>query len=105
METVSQKVKVKPDYRQQEEACFWGLSDYLHRLRQWAIMYAPNLGDGTWHPLFVEAMWKKDYIEYLLDVLLCGSNEERAALVKEYGKEVMKFERRSEHGAGDLRAS
>ena len=102
---IQRKVKVEIDYRQQEETCFRGLSDYLHRLRQWESMYAPKLGDGTWHPLFVEALRKKDYIEYLLDTLLCGSNEERAAMVKEYGKEVIKLERRSELGAGDLRAS
>ena len=103
--TTPRITKSEPNDRQQEEVCFRGLLNYLHRVRQWAIMYAPNRGDGTWHPLFVEAMRGKDYIEYLLDVLLCGSNEERAALIKEYGKEVMKLEQRSEHGAGNLRAS
>ena len=53
------------------------------------------------HPLFVEALQKKDHIEYLLDVLLYKPIEERAALIKDYGKEVMKLEQRlSELGTG-----
>ena len=104
-QTIQRKATAKPDDRQQEEVCFRDLLNYLHRLCQWESMYGPKLGDGTWHPLFVEARREKDYIEYLLDVLLCSSHEERVTLVKEYGKEVMKLERRSELGAGDLRAS
>ena len=104
-QTLHRTVRAGLNDRQQEEVCFRDLLNYLHRLRQWEAIYAPKWGDSTWHPLFVEALREKDYIEYLLDVLLCGSHEERAALVREYGKEVMKFERRSELGAGDLRAS
>ena len=104
-QTMQRTVRAGPNDRQQEEVCFRDLLNYLHRLCQWESMYGPKLGDGTWHPLFVEARREKDYIEYLLDVLLCSSHEERVALVKEYGKEVMKLERRSELGAGDLRAS
>ena len=45
-------------------------------------------------PLFVEALQKKPYTEYLLDILLSGSMEERACVVAEYGKEVRKIEQR-----------
>ena len=48
----------------------------------------------TWNPLFVEALQKKPYTEYLLDILLSGSMEERASVVAEYGKEVRKIEQR-----------
>lgn len=37
---------------------------------------------------------KKNYIEYLLDILLYGSLEERKALVAEQRKEVLKLEQR-----------
>ena len=77
-----------------EAKCFKVLSDYFHLLRHWERAYAPKPEDETWHPLFVEALQKKDHIEYLLDVLLYDSIEERAMLIKEYGKEVMKLERR-----------
>ena len=88
-------------YRDLEARYFKVLSDYLHLLRHWERLYALNTEDETWHPLFVEAMQKKDHIEYLLDVLLYEPIEERAALIKDYGKEVIKLEQRlSELGTG-----
>ena len=88
-------------YRELEARCFRVLSDYFHLLRRWEQAYAPKPEDETWHPLFVEALQKKEHIEYLLDVLLYDPIEERAALIKDYGKEEMKLERRlSELGSG-----
>lgn len=81
-------------YHKLEGQCFRVLSNYLHLLRQWEEEYAPKLEDETWHPLFVEALQKKDHIEYLLDVLLSEPLAERAALIREYGREVMKLEQR-----------
>ena len=42
----------------------------------------------------MEALQKTPYSEYLLDILLSGSMEERASVVAEYGKEVRKIEQR-----------
>lgn len=81
-------------YHKLEGQCFRVLSNYLHLLRQWEEEYAPKLEDETWHPLFVEALQKKDHIEYLLDVLLSEPLAERATLIGEYGREVMKLEQR-----------
>ena len=44
--------------------------------------------------MFVEALQKQDYVEYLLDTLLSPDMEERAALIASYGKEVRNLERR-----------
>ena len=103
-EMVKKPVREKSEeqmYRELETRCFKVLSDYFHLLRYWERAYAPEPEDETWHPLFVEALQKKDHIEYLVDVLLYDSIEERAALIKDYGKEVMKLERRlSELGTG-----
>lgn len=88
-------------YRQLEERCFRALSGYLRLLRQWETEYAPQPEDEAWHPLFAEALQNKDHIEYLLDVLLNEPMAERAALIREYGREVMKIEQRlSEPAAG-----
>ena len=81
-------------YRELEDRCFRVLSDYFHLLQHWERAYAPNPENPQWHSRFVEALPKKDHIEYLLDVLLYDHIEERAALIKDYGKEVMKLERR-----------
>ena len=94
----------KQMYRNLEARCFQVLSNYLHLLRNWEQSYAPNPEYETWHPLFAEALQKKEHIEYLLDVLLYEPIEERAALIRDYGKEVIKLEQRlSEFGTGAKR--
>ena len=70
------------------------LTDYFHLLREWEKKYAPKQPDEEWNPMFAEALYKKNYIEYLLDILLYGSLEERKALVAEQRKEVLKLEQR-----------
>ena len=77
----------------------------VYLLRKWEKQYAPQRTDEVWHPLFVEALEKKSYIEYLLDILLYDTPEEKKALVAEQRKEVMKLEQRiaghtAEHDRG-----
>ena len=77
-----------------ERYCFRVLSDYHNLLRRWKQDYAPKTPDEDFHPLFVEALQKQDYVDYLLDVLLSPDIEERAALIIDCGKEVSNLERR-----------
>ena len=88
-------------YRRMERHCFQVLADYYHLLRRWREEHAPCQPDEAWHPLFVEALQRESHIEYLLDVLLYGTAEEKKALVAEQRKEVIRLERRfTEHTAG-----
>ena len=97
---VPQRQKSEHEDRQPlEKRCFRVISDYLCCLRQWKEQYAPQEPDGEWNPLFCEALEKKDYIEYLLDVLLYAPLSERVQLVADYGEEVLKIERRLEQCA------
>ena len=66
-------------YQKGENHCYKVLTDYFHLLREWEKKYAPKQPDEEWNPLFAEALHKKNYIEYLLDILLYGSLEERKA--------------------------
>ena len=50
--------------------------------------------EDDWNPLFVEALQKQDYVDYLLDTLLSPDMEERAAFIIDCGKEVSNLERR-----------
>ena len=50
--------------------------------------------EDDWNPLFVEALQKQDYVDYLLDTLLSPDMEERATLIASYGKEVRTIKRR-----------
>ena len=96
-ETAERPVKAESKNKklqEQEAKCFWVLMDYLRLLRDWERVYAPKPEDKKWPPQFVEALQKNDYIEYLLDVLLCGTAAERTALIKDIGEEVMILERR-----------
>ena len=81
-------------YQKEENHCYKVLTDYFHLLREWEKKYAPKQPDEEWNPLFAEALHRKNYIEYLLDILLYGSLEERKALVAEQRKEVLKLEQR-----------
>ena len=88
-------------YQQEENRCYKALSDYFHHLRTWKRQYAPQQPEDEWHPLFVEALQRESHIEYLLDVLLYGTAEEKKALVSEQRKEVMRLEQRfAEHPDG-----
>ena len=77
-------------YQKGENHCYKVLTDYFHLLREWEKKYAPKQPDEEWNPLFAEALHKKNYIEYLLDILLYGSLEERKALVAEQRKPANK---------------
>ncbi len=63
-------------YQQEENRCYKVLTDYFHSLRAWKQQYAPKQPGDEWHPLFVEALQRESYIEYLLDILLYGPPEE-----------------------------
>ena len=81
-------------FQEAKNRCFRILSDYLHLLRAWRKEYAPHTPEEAFHPRFVEALQKQDQVEYLLDVLLFGETEEKAALITDYGKDVIQLEQR-----------
>ena len=59
----------------------------------------PSAGESAppeeaFHPRFVEALQKQAQVEYLLDILLFGETEEKAALIADYGKDVIQLEQR-----------
>ena len=88
-------------YQQEENRCYKVLTDYFHLLRKWKQQYAPKQPEEEWNSLFVEALKRESYIEYLLDILLYGTPGEKKALVAEQRKEVMKLEQRiAGHTAG-----
>ena len=93
--------KTKPRQKSPEEQfqeaknhCFRILADYLHLLMEWRMKYAPHSPEEAFHPRFVEALQKQAQVEYLLDVLLFGETEEKAALITDYGKDVIQLEQR-----------
>ena len=93
-------------FKRMERHCFRVLSDYYHLLRRWKEEYAPRQPDEAWNPRFVEALQNMSRVEYLMDVLLSGDIQERAALITGHGKEVRNLERRmAELTAGNAAGS
>lgn len=92
--SVISKLAAAQEYRKKESRCYNALCQYFHLLRDWKERYAPQPTDEDWHLLFVEALQKSDYIEYLLDELVCASLEERAAIVKGMEKKLDALEKR-----------
>lgn len=75
----------------------WGvLLEYRSLLRDWEKRYAPQSMDEEWHPLFCEALDKKDYIDYLLDELMLCSKDQFEEMRNNCGKEVDKIDERLE---------
>ena len=88
---VKKKISEELRLKQAELQCLRILSDYNHLLEKWKTEYVPETPGEEWHPLFVEALQKQTYTEYLLDILLGGTAEEKAGIIKEHGKEVMRI--------------
>ena len=87
-------------WRRVETRCFRALCRYYHLLGDWERDYAPKAPEEPLHPLFLDAVEKKNGLAYRLDVLRCGSLAEKAAVVAESGKEVKEIERRIAEFAG-----
>ena len=79
---------------QEEDQFFKVLTQYFQKLRQWEVLFAPQSPAEEMHPLFIEALQRKSYVEDLLDSYLFGTSEERAALQKEHNQEVKVIEQR-----------
>lgn len=88
---VKKKISEELRLKQAELQCCRILSEYNHLLGKWKTEYAPKTPGEEWHPLFVEALQKQTYTEYLLDTLLTGTAEEKTAIIKGHGKEVMRI--------------
>ena len=50
-------------------------------LQAWKRLYAPRTPEETWHPHFIEACDRLDYVEYLVDTLIGGDSYERTEVI------------------------
>lgn len=62
--------KRKEEEERAYEELYNSLCDEWHRLARNREIYAPTTRDEEWHPLFVEALQKITYQEYLIEELL-----------------------------------
>ena len=90
---VRQKTEAQK-FREDRQRCYRVLSDYYHLLKKWGIDNSPRTPEEEPHPRFVEAIQKKAYVEYLLDLFLYESEEEQKAWIAEHTAEITHLERR-----------
>ena len=70
------------------------LSKYFRLLDEWLKEYSPQKPEDEVHPKFMEAVQRKDYVEYLLDVLISGTPEEKAEICSERNPDVRRIAHR-----------
>ena len=75
---VRQKTEAQK-FREDRQRCYRVLSDYYYLLKKWEADRSPSTPEEEPHPRFVEAIQKKAYVEYLLDLFLYESEEEQMA--------------------------
>ena len=90
---VRQKTEAQK-FREDRQRCYRVLSDYYYLLKKWEADHSPRTPEEEPHPRFVEAIQKKTYVEYLLDLFLYESEEEQKAWIAEHTAEITHLERR-----------
>ena len=90
---VRQKTEAQK-FREDRQRCYRVLSDYYYLLKKWEIDNSPRTPEEEPHPRFVEAIQKKTYVEYLLDLFLYESEEEQKAWIADHTAEITHLERR-----------
>ena len=90
---VRQKTEAQ-QFREDRQRCYRVLSDYYYLLKKWEADNSPRTLEEEPHPRFVEAIQKKIYVEYLLDLFLYESEEEQRAWIAEHTAEITHLERR-----------
>ena len=69
------------------------LTNYRNHLLQWRDQYAPKTADEDWHPLFIQAVNNLDDVEWQLDILLSGMEQERREIVTDYIRKLNNMRR------------
>ena len=90
---VHQKTEARK-FREDRQRCYRVLSDYYYLLKKWEADRSPRTPEEEPHPRFVEAIQKKTYVEYLLDLFLYESEEEQKAWIAEHTAEITHLKRR-----------
>ena len=90
---VRQKTEAQK-FREDRQRCYRVLSDYYYLLKKWETDRSPRTPEEEPHPRFVEAIQKKTYVEYLLELFLYESEEEQKAWIAEHTAEITHLERR-----------
>mgnify|MGYP002799944723 CR=1 FL=1 len=88
------KIDVIEEQRKKYLSCVHAMLEYYGLLRDWKVQFAPKSSEEEWDERFIEALNYLSIVEYYLDILLFGDDEEKKKVTKSLGKEVENIERR-----------
>ena len=77
--------------REKIQLAFDVLTDYIAMLKDFRTAYIPSIEDETPDPRFIESLQQLDYAEYLWDMLLDLTDEERAAFITENNGQFRRY--------------
>ena len=77
--------------REKIHLAFDVLTDYIAMLKDFRTAYIPSIEDETPDPRFIESLQQLDYAEYLWDMLLDLTDEERAAFITENNGQFRRY--------------
>ena len=95
--SVLAKLKRGKTQVESERHCFRVLRDYFGILQDWKDHCAPQSPEDTIDPRYAEACHMLERIENMLDILTCGTPQERAEVVADLQKDerLMRMEARN----------
>ncbi|MBO6230769.1 MAG: DNA primase [Ruminococcus sp.] len=77
--------------RERIQLAFDVLTDYIVMLKDFRTVYAPLDGSESLDPRFAVSLQQLDYAEYLWDMLLDLTDEERAAFITENAEQFQRY--------------
>ena len=95
--SVLTKLKRSKSQAEAERRCFRVLGDYLRILQDWKERCAPQSPEDAIDPRYAEACHMLERIGNMLDILACGTPQERAEVVADLQKDdrLMRMEARN----------
>ncbi len=94
---IRQQQLERKQFREWDAAAFRTVNEYHRLLEDWQRVYAPKSPDMPPDPLFLESLNNKDHVDYLLDILTYGTDDEK----RDLREEVSRIEQRlQEYHAG-----
>lgn len=95
--SVLARLKRSKSQAELESRSFRVLGDYLHILQDWKAHCAPQSPEDAIDPRYAEACYMLERIGNMLDILACGTPQERAEVVADLQKDdrLMRMEARN----------
>ncbi|MBQ5330076.1 MAG: hypothetical protein J6F31_02365 [Oscillospiraceae bacterium] len=83
---IRQQQLERKQFREWDAKAFRTVNEYHRLLEDWEKANAPKSPDMPPDPLFLESIYNKDHVDYLLDILTYGTDDEKRDLREEVNR-------------------